>query len=80
MAITQEKTPFYIRTTEGECFYVETLAEALKQFASEEGYRLTITSGEHEIVIRRNTNEIVSSFALETEKEYEANVTIFTVD
>ncbi len=51
-----------------------------KKFASEEGYRLTITSGDHEVVIRRNVNEIVSSFALETEKEYEAVVTVRTVD
>jgi hypothetical protein len=80
MAITQEKTPFYIRTTEGECFYTDTLDEALKHFASEEGYRLTITAGEHEVVIRRDTNATITTFDLkETEKMYVANITIRTV-
>ncbi len=81
MTIDQEKTLFYIRNTEGECFFTDTLEEALKQFASEEGYRLTITAGEHEIVIRRGTNATVTSFDLkEAEKMYVANVTVRTVD
>ncbi len=81
MTIDQEKTLLYIRNTEGECFFTDTLEEALKQFASEEGYRLTITAGEHEIVIRRGTNATVTSFDLkEAEKMYVANVTVRTVD
>ncbi len=52
-----------------------------KKFASEEGYRLTITSDEHEVVIRRDIDGMTPPFALkEEERLYEANITIRTVD
>lgn len=57
MAEGQEPTPFYIRTNNGQTFYVDTLEEALKQFASEDGYRLTLTSDSLEVVIRRSRKE-----------------------
>lgn len=57
MAEGQEPTPFYIRTNIGQTFYVDTLEEALKQFASEDGYRLTLTSDSLEVVIRRSSKE-----------------------
>lgn len=57
MAEGQDPTPFYIRTNAGQTFYVDTLEEALKQFASEDGYRLTLTSDSLEVVIRRSSKE-----------------------
>lgn len=53
MARTEEVTPYYIRSASGECFYVDTLAEALVEFLGEDGYRLTLTSTRQELVIRR---------------------------
>lgn len=54
MARTQDETPFYIRTRDGETFYVETLEEALQEFASTNGYRLSLIADQNEIVIRRS--------------------------
>lgn len=54
MAKTQEPTPFYIRTREGETFHVESLEEALEEFMGDSGYRLTFSdSNGKELVIRR---------------------------
>lgn len=53
MPSTQEETPFYIRTAGGNTYYLETLEEALAQFVSEDGYRLSLGEGETRIVIRR---------------------------
>ena len=58
MAKGQESTPFYIRTAEGDTFYVDTLEEALQEFASAEGYRLTLTTDDHEVVVRRSSKEM----------------------
>ena len=57
MAKDQEVTPFYIRTSEGATFFVDTLEEALKEFASAEGYRLTLTTDDYEVVVRRSAKE-----------------------
>ncbi len=53
MPASQEPTPFYIRTREGATFHLDTLEEALEEFISEDGYRLTLTAGRKELVIRR---------------------------
>lgn len=53
MARGQEPTEFYIRTQGGETFYVDTLQEALEVFISDDGYRLTLKSADHEVVVRR---------------------------
>lgn len=53
MARTQEETPFYIRTQEGDTFFVDTLEEALEQFLGDKGYRLTLITEDNEMVIRR---------------------------
>lgn len=55
MARTETSTPFYIRTSGGDCFHVETLAEALEEFLGDNGYRLSIRAGEKELVIRRTS-------------------------
>jgi hypothetical protein len=51
----QDQTPFYIRTLEGDTFYVDSLDEAVANFVSEEGYRLTLrhTDGT-EVILRRS--------------------------
>ncbi len=69
------ETPFYIRTTEGACFSVATLDEALTQFASDKGYRLTLKAGEHEVVVRRNSEGVTNPLF---EERYSAEVTIRT--
>lgn len=48
-----EETPFHIRAKDNAEFYVDTLEEALDEFINEDGYRLTLKAGEHELVIRR---------------------------
>ncbi len=53
MGRTQEHTPFYIRTNGGDTFFVDTLDEALEQFTSDDGYRLTLQVGKNMVVIRR---------------------------
>ncbi len=53
MGRTQEHTPFYIRTNGGNTFFVDTLDEALEQFTSDDGYRLTLQVGTNMVVIRR---------------------------
>lgn len=55
MARTQEVTAYYIRTGEGDTFYVDTLDEALRELISEDGYRLTLISASYELVIRRTS-------------------------
>ncbi len=57
MARVEHDTPYYIRTTDGECFNVETLGEAVAEFVGETGYRLTITTGDGDLVIRRSSFE-----------------------
>lgn len=76
MSRTQNKTQFYIRTTKSECFYVESLKEALEQFASDEGYRLTLFSGGTEVVMRRDNKPQSGLLVLEGEKTYNSTVTI----
>lgn len=56
MPRTNEKTAYYIRTNNGECFYVDTLAEALAEFLGDDGYRLTLTAGDNELIIRRTSH------------------------
>ena len=53
MAKTQEVTPYYLRMQTGECFYVDTLKEALEAFLGDEGYRLTLSVDGKELIIRR---------------------------
>lgn len=53
---TQEETPFYIRTAQGGTFHTETMDEALEQFVSEDGYRITFSGAKVEIVIRRDAD------------------------
>ncbi len=53
MARTQEPTAFYIRTEKGETFYVDTLEEALEEFVSNDGYRMTLKAGKKTLVARR---------------------------
>lgn len=74
---TQTETPFYIRTFGGETFYVETLEEALTEFASEEGYRLTLAAGNQQVVIRRSSEPTVDEEDdLLTHKSYDSITTI----
>jgi len=74
---TQTETPFYIRTRDGDTFHVETLEEALTEFASEEGYRLTLMSGNQQVVIRRSGEPTVDEADdILTHQSYEATVTI----
>ncbi len=56
MPRSQEVTAYYIRTTAGECFFVDTLQEALYEFLGSEGYRLTLNAGGHELIIRRTSD------------------------
>ncbi len=53
MPASQEPTPFYIRTREGATFHLDTLDEALEEFIGKDGYRLTLTAGGKELIIRR---------------------------
>ncbi len=53
MPRTSEITLFYIRTQEGQTFYVETLKEALEVFLGDDGYRLTLAAGQKHLTIRR---------------------------
>ncbi len=53
MPRTQKITPFYIRTQEGATFSVDTLEEALEEFLGSDGYRLSLTAGQNQLVIRR---------------------------
>ncbi len=53
MPRTQKVTPFYIRTQEGATFSVDTLEEALEEFLGIDGYRLSLTAGQKQLVIRR---------------------------
>ncbi len=53
MPRTQKVTPFYIRTQEGATFSVDTLEEALEEFLGIDGYRLSLTAGQNQLVIRR---------------------------
>lgn len=49
-----EETPFYVRSTDGATGFLPDLESALQHFASEDGYRLTITiPGVPEIVFRK---------------------------
>lgn len=57
MPRSQEPTPFYIRTINGETFSVDTLDEALEEFCGEEGYRLSLKGNNVELVIRRDKFE-----------------------
>jgi hypothetical protein len=55
MARGQEQTPFYIRTFDGDTFYVDSLDEAISIFESEEGYRLTLYHSDGtEVILRRS--------------------------
>lgn len=54
MPRTQEPTSFYLRNRDGDCFYVSTLDEALSLFVADNGYRLTLSGKDTEIVIRRD--------------------------
>lgn len=55
MPRTEEVTPYYIRTQDGDCFYVDTLAEALEEFLGGKGYRVTFASAKQELVLRRTS-------------------------
>lgn len=56
MSTSEEETPFYIRTVEGDCYYVKNLDDAIKEFVSKEGYRLSLKAANGtEIIIRRET-------------------------
>ena len=68
MAKTQEVTPYYLRMQTGECFYVDTLKEALEEFLGDEGYRLTLTTTNKELVIRRTSGWVPCAIGL-NEKE-----------
>jgi len=74
---TQTETPFYIRTFGDETFYVETLEEALTEFASEEGYRLTLAAGNQQVVIRRSSEpEVDEADDILSHQSYQAIVTL----
>jgi hypothetical protein len=76
MARSEVATPFYIRNQAGDAFYVETLEEALAEICSEHyGYRLTLSAGGRELVIRR-TSELTDN--LLGEKEGTAGLTFRT--
>lgn len=54
MRQNEYETPFYIRTAHGETFFVDTLEEVLETFLDDEdGYRITLKTGNYELVIRR---------------------------
>lgn len=78
MARVQEVTPFYIRTGGGDTFYVETLEEAIRDFCSDDGYRLSIKTANHWIVIRRSdkTKDDQGVHKILGERKYVATVTI----
>ena len=51
----------YIRSKQGETFYVSSLEEAIKHLLSDEGYRLTISpvrSDTPSIVVRRGSRKL----------------------
>ena len=77
MAKTEEVTPYYLRMQTGECFYVDTLKEALQEFLGDEGYRLTLSSGGNEMVIRRTSewkNRIIQDVQIDEEESCTANI------
>lgn len=78
MADTWESPPFYIRTQHGQCFHVTTLEEAIRQFCADDGYRLSIKTDEHEVVIRRSSDETDDQgvHKILGERKYVATVTI----
>lgn len=75
---TQDPTPFYIRTSFGATYYVETLEEALEEFASDDGYRLTLESDDIQVVIRRSQDDFDEQGVHATlgEKAYHASVVV----
>jgi len=74
---TQNETPFYIRTADGDTFHVETLEEALTEFSGPDGYRLTLMAGNQELVIRRSGEaEIDEADDILSHQSYKANVTL----
>ncbi len=66
MPESQEPTSFYIRTQEGATFYVDTLEEALEAFIGNSGYRLTLSAGQKELVILRDSRWILDEFGTKT--------------
>lgn len=77
MPRTQEVTAYYIRTRKGECFYVDTLAEALEEFLGINGYRLTLSSSTNELVLRRDSDwtwTMINGFETNIEKESSARM------
>ena len=77
MAKTQEVTPYYLRMQTGECFYVDTLKEALEAFLGDDGYRLTLTGGGKELVIRRTSvwrNRIIQDVQIDEEESCTADL------
>lgn len=49
---------FYIRSNEGETFYVDSLEEALTHLVSDKGYRLTVSDSQgNELIIRASLFE-----------------------
>lgn len=70
------ESPFYIRTRNGATFHVDSLEEALKEFASDEGYRLTLNAGGVEVIIRRADLPNDSEYSDVVGQNFSANVTI----
>lgn len=56
MGRTLKETPYYLRSEKGETFYVDTLEDALNEFLSKDGYRLTFSSGGKKLTIRRTSS------------------------
>lgn len=48
-----EESPYYLRSQEGDTFYVETMKEALEEFLGENGYRLMLSYDDKRVTFRR---------------------------
>lgn len=76
MGKTKERKPFLVRTAKGKAYFVDTLEEALSQFSSKDGFRLTFEAGGKIMLIQRNVVPIAGALNGKTTKIYKADITI----
>ena len=70
------ETPFYIRTRQGDTYFVKSLDEAISELAGEDGYRLTLEASDGTQIIIRRAGEGDPSPYIPGETEYGATVVV----
>lgn len=71
-----EETNFYIRSGEGNTFYVKSLEDGLKHLTSDDGYRLTISEGDNAIVVRKYEEITEEADTLLNQRTFTAEITV----